>query len=119
MASSRNVPGTPKRQSKGRSGRHESDFGTPRRDLEAALSRKSLFTTTAQQSLERRIPSAVVSAPCWSEKEYLALVKFLLLHSNGKKWIAIKDMKFWTKAGEFIKDHLKTTYQRSGNHIAL
>ena len=117
MASSENVR-TPKKQSKGRSGEQESDFGTPLR--EAAVPRKSLFshTTTTQQNLER-IPDAVVSAPCWSEKEYLALVKFLLLYSDGKKWIAIKDMKFWTKAGEFIKDYLKTTYQRSGNHIAI
>jgi len=45
----------------------------------------------------------------WSAHEYLALVKFLLLHSDVKMdcpaVTAIKDTcaHFWTKAGEFIK----------------
>ena len=59
-----------------------------------------------------------VNVPCWSPHEYLILVKFLLLRSDGKKWIAIKDARFWTKAREFIKDYLKTSHQRSGSYIA-
>ena len=67
------------KQSKGRSGGEVSEFRTPSRNLEAAVPRKSLFvlhTTTVQQNLKLE---RMVSAPCWSEKEYLVLVKYLLL----------------------------------------
>ena len=86
-------------------------FGTPKRNT--VLPRKNLFLP---EPAEQNPP---LTAPCWSVHEYLALVKFLLLHSEGKKWIAIKDARFWTKAGEFIKNFLRTSHQRSGSYIAI
>ena len=110
MASKSN--NTPKRRTNFNQQRDsETLFGTPiRRNVAGVvLPRKNLFLPGSVRQ------QTAINVPCWSAHEYLALVKFLLLHSDGTKWIAIKDARFWTKAGEFIKDYLKTSHQRSGS----
>ena len=50
----------------------------------------------------------------WSEEESYALVLFLLLHTDGKTWVARKDHKFWAEAGKFVKCHSKSAHCRTG-----
>ena len=103
------------RNARGQQQRNKALLGTPLRGG-AVVPRRRLFSQANNTTPE--IP-VVVNAPCWSAQEYLALVKFLLLYSDGKKWIAIKDVNFWAKAGQFIKDYLKTSHQRSGSYIYI
>ena len=105
---------SPKRQTNANVKQRSSEtlFGTPIQDVAGAvLLWKKLFLYESVQQ-NRYL---ALNAPCWSTHEYLALVKFLLLHSDAKKWTAIKDVHFWTNAGEFVKDYLKTSHQRSGS----
>jgi len=51
----------------------------------------------------------------WSDREEYALVLFLLLFTDGQTWVAHKDKKFWTDAGEFIQRYTRTPNCRTGN----
>ena len=121
MASNIDCLGTLKKDKNARrQQRNKTLLGTLLCSVGVAVPRKSLFSQTTDITAKAEVSaSAVVNAPCWSAQEYLALVKFLLLYSNGKKWIAIKDVNFWAKSGQFIKDYLKTSHQRSGSYITM
>ena len=56
----------------------------------------------------------VKELPAWTDGELGALVSFLMLHTNGKSWVAHKDSRFWDEAGLFIQQSVKTTHRRSG-----
>jgi len=50
----------------------------------------------------------------WMDKEVYALVLFLMLHSNGKCWMAHKDTKFWVDADIFVQKYSGTSHCRTG-----
>jgi len=39
----------------------------------------------------------------WSDEESYCLVQFVMSSTDGKIWVAHKDQKFWSDAGEFIQ----------------
>jgi len=53
----------------------------------------------------------------WSNKEILSLIQFLMLFTDGKTWVAHKDMKFWDDAGIFINQQSHTHHCRTGKLI--
>ena len=50
----------------------------------------------------------------WTDQEIYSLVLFLMLCTDGKSWVAHKDMKFWEDAGTFVKQHSHSSYCRTG-----
>ena len=42
----------------------------------------------------------------WSEKELQLFTTFILLYTDGKTWVAHKNVKFWKKAGVFIQQNM-------------
>jgi hypothetical protein len=52
--------------------------------------------------------------PNWTKEEVKCLIDFLLLHTDGKSWVAHKDTAFWDEAGIFIQQQATMPYRRSG-----
>ncbi len=52
--------------------------------------------------------------PVWSDEEVLSLLGFLMIFTDGKSWVAHKDVQFWNQAGAYIQHEVKTPYIRSG-----
>ena len=50
----------------------------------------------------------------WVDKEVYALILFLMLYTDGKCWVAHKDMKFWNDAGIFVQKYSGTLHCRTG-----
>ena len=50
----------------------------------------------------------------WTDEEVYALTLFLMLHTDGKRWVTHKDMKFWDDAGGFIQKYSHITHCRTG-----
>ena len=38
----------------------------------------------------------------WLDKEFYALILFLMFHTDGKNWVTHKNKKFWEDAGTFV-----------------
>ena len=67
--------------------------------------RRMLFEDEPRESLTREP---------WTDQEIYSLVLFLMLCTDGKSWVAHKDMKFWEDAGRFVKQHSRSSYCRTG-----
>ena len=72
--------------------------------------RKRLFNTKE----ESQHPRSTRELPNWTDAELRCLTLFLVLHTDGKTWVAHKNFRFWDQAGVFIQQLLHTAYCRSG-----
>ena len=50
----------------------------------------------------------------WSTEEVKALVEFILLNSTGNTWPAIKNMRYWDAAAEFVFHRADSSLKRTG-----
>ena len=58
-----------------------------------------------------------LSIPPWTELELKLLTEFIMLYTDGEKWMFHKNMKFWDQAGKYMQQFLYTFYVRSGRYI--
>ena len=50
----------------------------------------------------------------WSTEEVKGLVEFILLNSTGNTWPAIKNMRYWDAAAEFVFHRADSSLKRTG-----
>ena len=93
------------------------------RGLRTGLHRKRLFpkseVTQASPLVLQKTPQQYERLPNWTDAELSGLTEFLMLHTDGKTWVAHKDNQFWDQAGAFLQQLHKTSYRRSGNRHTL
>ena len=53
----------------------------------------------------------------WTDEEVKALVEFVLLMCDNKKWPTHHRMHFWSCAGEFIQSRTCSRHLRSGSYM--
>ena len=68
--------------------------------------------------LSAQNPGAVstrAAFPSWSEREELALIRFMLLYTEGTSWSSRSDKgdRFWEQAGGYIQKCVKSSYCRT------
>ena len=76
-------------------------------------------TLSPKQPLSAQNPGAVstrAAFPSWTEREELALIRFMLLYTEGTSWSSRsgKGDRFWEKAGGYIQKCVKSSYCRTG-----
>ena len=90
------------------------------RRLRTSLQGKRLFQSTqATPSALQQTPQQSERLPNWTDAELSGLTEFMMLHTDGKTWVAHKDDRFWNWAGALLQQLLKTSYRRSGKKHML
>ena len=88
-----------------------------RRDLGA---KRTLFTENASAAgPPRQQPDRPTQRfPPWTAEEQ-ALVTFILLYTDGKKWVsrASKGDQFWKNAGAYIQSQVHSEFVRTGIYV--
>ena len=93
------------------------ESGTPRSALRTrrrqGATRRVLFSS---QEILTDTASNRSSFPSWSQQEELALIRFLLLYTDGTSWSSRsgKGDRFWEKAGIYIQREISSSYCRTG-----
>ena len=76
-------------------------------------SRRKLCDVYSGNSTKKKQPRSI---PPWTELVKL-LTEFIMLYTDGEKWVSHKNMKFWDQAGKYMQQFLNTFYVRSGRYI--
>ena len=64
-------------------------------------------------------PVSEVASTKWGDEELQTATSFLMLHTDGKLWVAHKDDKFWSQAGVFMQQQLKTSHCHTGVYVSV
>lgn len=96
-----------------------------RRSCRINAPRKNLlprFHEQASQSpmvTEEQTSGPSAPLPKWTEAELKCLTEFIMLYTEGKKWISHKNMNFWNQAAVYIQQLLQTFHRRTGKNVFM